>query len=218
MEQFDRLRRDVDSSRTFDSMDDMNLRAREIILSGTARRAFDLSDEDPKLREEYGPGWGEQALLARRFVEAGVRFVSLNTGYRDDHSNIKGALDNKMPRHVRAVGVLIRDLADRGMLDDTLVITAGEFGRTPRMNGNQGRDHWPQAQSILFAGGGFRHGQIIGSTNAHAEHPTSRAIGPNDFSAILYRSLGLQPDDSIKDLTGRPVHLLFGGTVPPEML
>ena len=216
--QFDRLRRDVDHDKTFDSLDDINRQAQEVILSGRARRAFDLSEEDPKLVEAYGPGWGEQALLARRFVEAGVRFVTLNTGYWDDHGNIKGALDNKLPRHDRATGVLIKDLADRGLLDDTLVVTAGEFGRTPKINGNQGRDHWPQAQSILIAGGGFKHGQIIGSTNSKAEHPTSRPIKPADFNAIVYHALGLKPDDTIDNLAGRPVHLAPTGVVPPELL
>ena len=216
--QFDRLRRDVDSARVFDNLDDMNRQAQEIILSGRARKAFDLSDEDPKLKERYGPGWGEQALLARRFIEAGVRMVTLNTGYWDDHSKIKSRLDDKLPRHDRAVGVLIQDLADRGMLEDTLVITAGEFGRTPKMNKDAGRDHWPQAQSILFAGGGYRHGQIIGATNSLAEHPTERSIGPNDFSAIVYHAMGLKADDTVNDLGGRPVHLLPGGEVPHELL
>ena len=123
-----------------------------------------------------------------------------------------------MPRHDRAVGVLIQDLAERGMLDDTLVITAGEFGRTPKINGNAGRDHWPQAQSILFAGGGFRHGQVIGSTNDKAEYPTSRKVGVDDFCAIVYHALGLKKDDAIIDPTSRPMHLLEGGKVPREML
>lgn len=218
LQQFDRLRRDVDSSGTFDSMDDMSKQAQDIILSGKARDAFDLEKEDPKVRERYGEGWGEQALLARRLVEAGTRFVTLNTGYWDDHGNIKRALDTKMPMHDRAVGVLIDDLAERGMLDDVLVITAGEFGRTPKINGNQGRDHWPQAQSILFAGGGYRHGQIVGSTNDKAEHPTSRPLHPADFNAIIYHSLGLRPDDTINDTSGRPVHLCPGGEVPREIL
>ena len=216
--QFDRLRRDIDQNNTFDNLDDINSQAQEVILSGRARKAFDLSAEDPKLRELYGAGWGEQALLARRFIEAGVRFVTLNTGYWDDHGNIKGALDDKLPRHDRAVGVLIQDLADRGMLDDTLVITAGEFGRTPKINANRGRDHWPQAQSILIAGGGFKHGQIIGTTNAQAEHPTSRPIKPADFNAIVYHALGLKPDDTIDNLAGRPVHLAPDGEVPAELL
>lgn len=216
-EQFDRLRRDVDQANVFDNLDDISRQAQEVILSGRARKAFDLDDEDPKLREAYGPGWGEQALLARRFVEAGVRFVTLNTGYWDDHSGIKARLDDKLPRHDKAVGVLIKDLADRGMLDDTLVVTAGEFGRTPKINANQGRDHWPQAQSILIAGGGFNHGQVIGSTNSKAEHPTSRPVKPADFNAIIYHALGLKPDDTINNLAGRPVHLAPDGEVPVEL-
>ena len=218
MQQFDRLRRDVDASGTFDSMDDMSLQAQEMLLSGRARAAFNLEQEDAKTREAYGPGWGEQALLARRLVEAGVRYVSLNTGYWDDHGRIKSALDDKLVRHDRAVGVLIQDLADRGMLEDTLVVTAGEFGRTPRINKDAGRDHWPQAQSILIAGGGYKHGQVIGSTNSKAEHPTSRPVTPADFNAIIYRALGLKPEDTIRDRSGRPVHLVPGGVVPPEMI
>ncbi len=216
--QLDSLNRRVDGNRTFDALDDVEQRALDIVLSGRVRQAFDVSEEPEKLRAEYGPGWGEQALLARRLVEAGVRFVSLNTGYFDDHGNIERALRDKLPRHDKAVGVLIRDLADRGMLDDTLVVTAGEFGHTPRINANAGRDHWPQAQSVLLAGGGFRHGQVIGSTNDKAEYPTSRKFGVEDFCATVYHALGLKPDDEIRDLSNRPVHLLPGGSVPAELL
>ncbi len=216
--QLDRLRSNVDRNSEFEAVDAVGQQAIDIVLSGRVRQAFDLTDEEPVLRERYGPGWGEQALLARRLVEAGVRFVSLNTGYFDDHSSIENALNDKLPRHDRCVGVLIQDLADRGMLDDTLVVTAGEFGHTPRINKNAGRDHWPQAQSILFAGGGFRHGQVIGSTSDKAEFPTSRKIGVEDFCATIYHSLGLRTDDSINDLSGRPVHLVPGGEVPPEMI
>ena len=104
------------------------------------------------------------------------------------------------------------------MLEDTLVVTAGEFGRTPKINANNGRDHWPGAQSILFAGGGYRHGQVIGSTNSKAEHPKSRPVKPADFNAIIYHSLGLKPTDTINDLRGRPTHLVPGGEVPHELL
>jgi len=218
VQQLDHLKRDVDARGTFDGMDRMNQQALDILMSGRTRTALDVSQEDAKTRELYGPGWGEQALMARRLVEAGVRFVSLNTGYWDDHGNIKGALDDKLPRHDRAVGVLIADLAARGMLDDTLVVTAGEFGRTPRINNNAGRDHWPQTQSILIAGGGYRHGQVIGSTDSKAEHPTSRPVTPNDFCAIFYHALGISPEMTIKDHSGRPNKLLAGGEVPKELL
>mgnify|MGYP002622674448 FL=1 len=215
---FDRLRRDVDQAGVFDGMDSINRQALEMLLSGRAREAFDLDREDTATRQRYGDGWGEQALLARRLIEAGVRFVTLNTGYWDDHGNIKGRLDDKLPRHDRAVGVLIADLAERGLLDDTLVITAGEFGRTPRINGDAGRDHWPQAQSIALAGGGYRGGQVLGATNDKAEHPIEGAFGPNDFSAIIYQALGLDPTTTIPNHAGRPIHLLEKGEVPAGLV
>jgi hypothetical protein len=217
-QQLDGLARRIDAERSFEQMDAAEQQALDLVLSGRVRRAFDIGEEDASLRERYGPGWGEQALLARRLVEAGVRYVSLNTGYFDDHSNIEPALKDKLPRHDRAVGVLIQDLATRGMLDDTLVVVAGEFGHTPRINANAGRDHWPQAQSILLAGGGYRHGQIIGATTDKAEYPTSRKIGVEDFCAIVYRAVGLRVDDHVLDLSGRPTHLVPGGEVPAELL
>lgn len=216
--QLDSLRRRFDQNSSFKQLDEVDERALDILLSGRTRDAFDVSKEDEKTRARYGDGWGEQALIARRLIEAGSRFVTLNTGYWDDHGNLKGALDNKMPRHDRAVGVLIQDLAERGMLDDTLVVTAGEFGRTPVINKDAGRDHWPQTQSILFAGGGFRHGQIIGSTDAKAAYPTSRPVKVEDFCAIIYHALGLSTTDSVIDHSGRPMHLVPGGEVPREML
>lgn len=218
LRQLDRIRREVDSSGTFASMDRVTQDAVDIVTSGRAREAFDLTKEDERTRELYGPGWGEQALLARRLIEAGVRFVTLNTGYWDDHGNIKGALDNKLPRHDRAMGVLIQDLEQRGLLENTLVVSAGEFGRTPRINKDAGRDHWPQAQSIVVAGAGFRSGQLVGATNSRAEYPTDRPIGPLDLCAIIYHALGLDPELTIKNLQGRPVHLLPGGKVPAELL
>ena len=216
--QFDTYRKRLDQNATFRQMDHVDRQAVDILTSGRMRDAFDVSKEGAKTRERYGDGWGEQALVARRLVEAGARFVTLNTGYWDDHGNLKGALDNKMPRHDRAVGVLIQDLAERGMLDDTLVITAGEFGRTPVINKDAGRDHWPQTQSLLLAGGGYRHGQVIGSTDAKAAYPETRPIGVEDFCAIIYRALGLSPNDAVIDPSGRPVHLLPGGEVPRELI
>ncbi len=216
--QLDTLRKRNDQNAVFRQLDDVDQQALDILLSGRTREAFDVSKEDAKTRARYGEGWGEQAMIARRLVEAGSRFVTLNTGYWDDHGNLKGGLDNKMPRHDRAVGVLIQDLAERGMLDDTLVVSAGEFGRTPVMNKDAGRDHWPQAQSVLIAGGGYRHGQIIGSTDAKAAFPASRPIGVEDFCAIVYHAIGLVPNDTVVDHSGRPMHLLPQGEVPRELL
>lgn len=216
--QFDSLRRKLDTFRPLEQMSEIDRQALEIVMSGKTRQAFELAEEDQKTRDRYGPGWGEQALLARRLIEAGVRFVTLNTGYWDDHGNLRGALNDKMPRHDRAVGVLIQDLHERGMLNDTLVVTAGEFGRTPKINKDSGRDHWPQTQSILMAGGGYRHGQIIGSTDARAEFPTSRKISVEDFCTTIYHAVGLRQNDSIIDHSGRPMHLLPDGEVPRELL
>ena len=216
--QLDSLKRRVDAGRVFDQMDTVEQQAMDLVLAGRVRKAFDIGAEPQEVRDRFGPGWGEQALLARRLVEAGVRYVSLNTGYFDDHGNIGPALKDKLPRHDRAVGTLIADLEERGLLDDTLVVVAGEFGHTPTMNKDAGRDHWPQAQSILLAGGGYRHGQVIGSTNAKAEHPTSRAVGVEDFCAIVYHAMGLSIEDTVVDLTGRPTQLVPGGRVPPELL
>jgi uncharacterized protein (DUF1501 family) len=216
--QLDGLKRKLDGDRTLSALDAVDQQALDIVLSGRVRKAFDVASEPQALRDKYGPGWGEQALLARRLIEAGVRFVSLNTGYFDDHGNIERALRDKLPRHDKAVGVLIQDLADRGLLDDTLVVTAGEFGHTPRINENAGRDHWPQAQSILLAGGGYKHGQVIGSTTDKAEFPDSRKIGVEDFCATVYHALGLRIDDHITDLTGRPTPLVPGGEVPWELV
>ncbi|MCA9099778.1 MAG: DUF1501 domain-containing protein [Planctomycetales bacterium] len=218
LERFDRLRRDVDQHGVFDGIDRIEQQAADMLLSGRARDAFDLEQEDAATRERYGDGWGEQALLSRRLIEAGVRFVTLNTGYWDDHGNVDGALRNKLPRHDRALGVLVADLAERGMLEDTLVITAGEFGRTPRINKDAGRDHWPRAQSIALAGGGYAGGRIIGSTNDKAEFPTSGAFGPNDFSTIIYHALGLDPRMTIDNFSGRPIALLPSGQLPDGLV
>ncbi|TWT58828.1 hypothetical protein KOR42_22140 [Thalassoglobus neptunius] len=216
--QLDQLRYQMDHSGVFSGIDEIDGQALDILLTGKTRGAFDLSQEPQSLRDAYGPGWGEQALLARRLIEAGVRFVSLNTGYWDDHGRIEANLRNKLPRHDQAVGTLIQDLHDRGMLDDVTVISAGEFGRTPRINSSAGRDHWPQAQSILFAGGGYRHGQIVGATNSKAEFPTERPISVEDFCATVYDAVGLSKDDTIIDHSGRPTHLVPSGEVIRELL
>ena len=126
--------------------------------------------------------------------------------------------DRLLPVFDQSASALLTDLEQRGQLDETLVVFLTEFGRTPKINGNAGRDHWPQAQSILLTGGGYRHGQVIGSTNSKAEHPTSDPFLPADFNATIYRSLGLSIDDTITRLSGRPMHLVPGGTVPHQLI
>ena len=219
VKRMDILKKNLNNAKEVERFDEFSRQAVEIVTSGKTRDAMDVEKEDIKVRERYGKGWGEQALLARRLIEAGVRFVTLNTGYWDDHGNIKDALDEKLPRHDRAVGVLIADLAERGMLDDTLVISAGEFGRPPLINKDAGRDHWGAAQSVVLAGGGYRHGQMIGETDSKAAYPTHRPVGPLDLCQIVYNSLDLKPNELTVTLPdGRPIHLLQGGNIPPELV
>jgi hypothetical protein len=214
LEAFDTMRRDVDTTGALDGLDAFQRQAFDIILSGRARRAFELEREDPRIREMYGPSWGEQALLARRLIEAGSTFVTVNTGYWDDHGKIKDRLESKLPRHDRMMWALVRDLDRLGMLESTLVVAAGEFGRTPKMNGDGGRDHWPNAGSIVVAGGGVKGGQVIGATNPRGESVVDRPVGPNDFSAIFYHALGIDVATTIPNPAGRPIALLPGGAVP----
>lgn len=204
----DRLRRDVDRAASQTQLDGAQQKALDMVVSGKAHEAFDLSKEDPKTREWYGPGWGENALLARRLVESGARFVVCNTGYWDDHGNIKGAMDSKLPRHDRMVACLIEDLHQRGMLQDTLVVAAGEFGRGPNLNKDAGRDHWAQASCIMLAGGGFKHGQVIGATDDKAAYPTDNPIGPADLQATIYHHLGINRELTFEDGSGRPQYVL----------
>ncbi|MGV3720785.1 MAG: DUF1501 domain-containing protein [Actinomycetota bacterium] len=211
LQDLDRVRREVDRASAQTQLDQAQQKALDMVVSGKAHEAFDLSKEDAKTREWYGPGWGENALLARRLIEAGSRFVVCNTGYWDDHGNIKGAMESKLPRHDRMVACLIEDLHQRGMLEDTLVVAAGEFGRTSGINKDGGRDHWAQASCLMLAGGGFKHGQVIGATDDKAMYPTDNPIGPADMQATLYHHLGISRELTFEDQTGRPQYLL-----PPD--
>jgi hypothetical protein len=212
---FDKIRRDLDQSGIMDAMDRYQQQAIEMILGGKARQAFDIDKEDPRAADRYGTGpWGQYTLMARRLVEAGVSFVTVDMPHWDDHSNIKQGHGYKLPHLDLAVGALLDDLKDRGLLDSVLVLVVGEFGRTPRINNGQpgipipGRDHWGNAFSAMLAGGGLRGGQVIGATNARGEHPVSRAMKPGTVLATIYHVLGIDPELSFKDHTGRPVPIL----------
>jgi hypothetical protein len=222
---FDQLRRDVDQSGVADSMDKYQQQALDLILGGRARVAFDLDKEDPKVSDRYGQGpWGRYTLMARRLIEAGVTFVTVDMPHWDDHSNIKEGHGYKLPRVDHAVGGLLDDLKQRGLLDKVLVMVMGEFGRTPRLNTGQpgipipGRDHWGNAISVMLAGGGLRGGTVVGATNARAEHPVERALTPADLLATVYKVLGIDPTLSFKDHTGRPIPILDDGKAIEEVL
>ncbi len=183
------------------------------------RRAFDLAAEDPRLRDRYGrTKLGQSMLLARRLVEAGVRFVTVYDGqYNGQLANWDSHADN-FPRHKddllppadRGFAALIDDLTARGLLDETLVIAMGEFGRTPRINKTAGRDHWPYCYSVILAGGGLRGGIAYGSSDKLGAYPDTDAVTPSDLAATLFWRLGLDPAREIIDLTGRPYKLADG--------
>ena len=216
----DNLRRDVDLAGVPDGYDRFYRDAFEIVTSEGARRAFNIHSEDPRQRDRYGrDSWGQSALLARRLVEAGVTYVTVNLGGWDTHNNNFNELKTRLlPRYDRALAALVEDLHQRGLSDRVLVMTYGEFGRTPRIIPTAGRDHWPGAMSVLFAGGGLKMGQMIGTTDARAEYPTSRAASPQDVLATMYHVLGINFRHEFMDAGQRPIPILNEGRVIEELV
>jgi hypothetical protein len=221
----DRFRRDIDRAGTMSVMDEFGRRALEVVMSGAAQKAFDLSLEDEKTRSLYGPGEGQEALTARRLVEAGVRFVTFcsrgngpnsNAHNWDDHAvnwDLPSAMHARLPTYDHVVTTLINDLYERGLDQDVLLIVTGEFGRTPRLeyrDGKVGRDHWPGAMSILISGGGMPMGQVIGSTDAIGARAASRPLDPHDILATIYHFLGIDHLLHLPDPSGRPIALTHG--------
>jgi hypothetical protein len=221
----DGISRDIDQRGTMETVDRYQQEAISMILGGKARQAFDLDQEDPRLADRYGPGpWGRYTLMARRLVEAGVSFVTVDMPHWDDHSNIKEGHGYKLPHVDMAVSALLTDLEERGMLDRVLVMVMGEFGRTPKINDGQpgipipGRDHWGNAISVMMAGGGLRGGTVVGSTNSKAEHPVDRPLTPANVLATVYRVMGIDTSLSFKDHAGRPIPILDGDEPIHEVL
>ncbi|MBC7817115.1 MAG: DUF1501 domain-containing protein [Planctomycetaceae bacterium] len=228
LKNFDTLRRDVDASGMLRGMDKFTEQAFGILTSSKLAEAIDLEREDPKLRDRYGRGSDKPAgygdagplnndyfLLARRLVEAGVRVVTLAYGRWDWHGMPHGTNFSNAREHFPmldiALSALIEDLERRDMLDTTTVLVWGEFGRTPKINPNGGRDHWPEVACAMLAGGGLRTGQIIGSTNRNAEHAKDRPVTFQEVFATLYHSLGIDVNTAtINDLSGRPQYVIDG--------
>ena len=205
----DSLARRVEASDQLNSMDTFYQRAAQMILSSEARQAFDLSKEPDKVRDAYGRDfWGNQALLARRMVEANVRFVLLCQGGWDMHAKIFESCDNSLPKFDRSIAALLRDMKDRGLLEDTLVAMYGEFGRTSKINKDAGRDHWGNAGVMIFAGAGVRGGQVIGTTDERGEYVTDRPIHPPEVAATIYSALGLDYEKYLYTPQNRPVRIL----------
>ncbi len=206
----DSLARRVEASDQLTSMDSFYQRAAQMILAPEARQAFDLSKEPDKVREAYGKTgrWGNQALLSRRMIEAGVRFVLLSYSAWDMHSNIFQSCDGSLPGFDKAVAALLRDMKQRGLLEDTLVAMYGEFGRTSKINKDNGRDHWGNAGVMLFAGAGIRPSQVIGATDERGEYVTERPIRPPEIAATIYSALGIDYEKALVTPQGRPVRIL----------
>jgi hypothetical protein len=213
------LERDRSQGRA-ESMSTYYQRARDMMTSPEARRAFNIREEPQSVRDAYGPSsLGQCALLARRLVQAGCRFVGVDHSGWDHHFTIFPSLEKDMLPHVdRAFSALIKDLEQQGMLDSTLVVMMGEMGRTPKINKDAGRDHWSQAQSILFAGGGIKPGQVIGATDSQASMPTTEPIGVEDFLRTLLYQMGVDSTKVYYSPQGRPVPIVDGGKLIPGLL
>jgi hypothetical protein len=219
LKHFDKLRRDADASGVISGMDAFSQQAFELVTSPKVQDAFDLNREDPKLRDTYGRHtWGQSALLGRRLVEAGVRFVTVNMGGWDTHSNNFEELKKKLPTFDQAYAALIDDLHQRGQLDKTLVLVWGEFGRTPRINATAGRDHWPNVFTVVMAGGGLKKGIVLGESDARAEFPKERPITPQDVLATMYGQLGISREKTFNNEADRPVEILNYGEPIKEII
>ena len=237
---FDDYRRNLDAARDKLMLDPFTNQALDLVSSGRARDAFDLSREDPKLRDRYGKSddkfiyIGQEAnsvwdshkfLLALRLAEAGVPVITLRTGLWDHHGNVVSGVGSTiwsgmktmLPLMDRSISMLVTDLYDRGLDKEVAVLVWGEFGRTPKISQN-GRDHWPETSFALFAGGGMTTGQIIGETDAKGERPVSRPLGPKNVLATVYRLMGIDPEEKVPDFNGRPQYLLDDGKPIRELV
>lgn len=230
----DTLRRRIDHSGALEAMDRHGQEAVELLVGRRAQSAFDLSLEPEAIRDRYGKHlWCQQAMLARRLVEAGVAFVTIDLSYHpasgtwDNHGDnippyggISKGLKPLLPLFDHLITTLVSDLEERGLSDDVLVLALGEFGRTPTMGtqgSTDGRDHWPVVMSMLLAGGGMRHGQVIGSTEADGGHIRERPVTPGDLAATIYRHMEVPIDTTYEDGTGRPRFVVDHGAPIPEL-
>ena len=198
--------------------DEFGQKAAEMVLSPQAQAAFDITREDPKVRDEYGrTEFGQSCLMARRLVEAGVRFVTVNNGGWDHHKKIFEAIEKKAPDFDTGFSALVRDLDQRGLLKETLLVAFGEFGRTPKINKDAGRDHWGRAGSLIFAGAGVQGGRVIGATDKNGAFVTDRPVRPADVCWTVYESLGIDPAKELRTPEGRPVSILGEGAPVTEL-
>lgn len=219
LQEVDAQLRARDADGAVKEIDSYYQRAYDMVSSPQAKKAFDLSQEPDTLRDEYGrTRLGQGCLLARRLIESGVQFVTVSGPGWDTHANnFKALKEKQLPELDRAYATLLRDLHDRGMLDDTLVVWMGEFGRTPKVNKTAGRDHYPRCQVVTFAGGGVRGGQVIGQSDATASAPADRPVTPEDLAYTMHHILGIDAEKSYETPGGRPIRVAQGGAVVKEL-
>ena len=211
--------RKVEKSDALGAMDKFYNDAYSLISSKEAREAFDMSKESDKIKERYGKNTaGQRMLLSRRLVESGVRFVSMTYGGWDNHQNIEAAFNNQGPVLDQAFAALISDLDERGLLDSTLVMMSSEFGRTPKINKDSGRDHYPRVFSVVLAGGGITRGQVYGSSDAFATAPEENPLSVEDLATTVYDRIGIVADKELMAPGDRPMEIVDGGKVIKELL
>jgi hypothetical protein len=214
---FDDIRRDIDASGTMHGQDAFTARAFDMVASGAVRKALDLTREEPRSRDRYKGV--EQFLTARRLIEAGVGCVTLAIGGWDTHSSNFKQLKKQLPQVDRGVANLIQDLHDRGMEKDVVTVMWGEFGRTPKINSNDGgRDHWSPAMGALVAGGGLKMGQAIGATSSRGEYPKDRRFTVPQVLSTLYHAMGIDPSQTFSNGSGRPMYILDDREVVSELI
>ena len=214
----DTLQAHVQANDQIATYDEFSQKAAAMVLSPQAQTAFDIAKETDALRDEYGRSeFGQSLLMARRLVESGVRFVTVNYGGWDHHKKIFEGLDKKLPEFDKSFARFIRDMHDRGTLKDTLVACFGEFGRTPKLNKDAGRDHWGRAGSMIFAGAGVVGGKVIGSTDKNGAYVTDRPVRPADVAWTIYDALGIDANRELMTPEGRPTHILTEGAPVREL-
>ncbi len=225
----DNLRREIDGSGALEAADKFDTQAYELVTGKRAIDAFDISKESDQVRDRYGRhSWGQSTLLARRLVEAGTTFVTVHSGGWDHHWDLQKGYHRNLPMIDQMTSALLEDLSARGLLDTTMVLLCGEFGRTPKMNdggnggpagsmGTPGRDHWGNALSVLIAGGGVKGGRMIGTTDARGERPKDRPLKPGDLHATIFQVLGVDRNLAFNDFSGRPTRVIEEGEVIHEL-
>jgi hypothetical protein len=219
--QLDRMKRinDKAAADPVNALDENYEQGYNLMASKEAQAAFDIGRESEKVRDFYGrTPFGQRALLARRLIEAGVPFITLYEGGWDHHTQLFPTLTKRLPSFEATIASLIQDLDQRGLLETTLVLALGEFGRTPQINKDGGRDHWSNAMSVMFAGGGCRGGQVVGATDIKGFSAVERVLSPENFASTVYRKLGIDPDKVLYTPNGRPAHIVSDPTPIEELM